>query len=92
MRETDDPLAWKRLDGPLWWAHVAHGLTSVVQETGVFEDHRRRAASAGLEARHPLFDLELLELALRQPPHATLDRYGAVLFSGRAWPACSRTL
>ena len=75
LRDTDDPVAWKRLDGPRWWAHVAHGLTRVVQETGVFEHHRRLAASAGIAARHPLFDLDLLELALRQPPTATLDRY-----------------
>jgi asparagine synthase (glutamine-hydrolysing) len=75
LLDSDDPLAWKRLDGPRWWAHVAHGLTRGVEETGVFEHQRRRAASAGLEARHPLFDLELVELCLRLPPLATFDRY-----------------
>lgn len=70
-----DPMAWKRLDGPRWWAEVAHGLTRGVEEIGVFEHQRRRAASAGLEARHPLFDLDLVELGLRQPPLATFDRY-----------------
>jgi asparagine synthase (glutamine-hydrolysing) len=75
LRESDDPLAWKRLDGPRWWAEVAHGLTRGVEETGVFDHQRRRAASAGLEARHPLFDLELVELCLRLPPLATFDRY-----------------
>jgi asparagine synthase (glutamine-hydrolysing) len=73
--DSDDPLAWKCLDGPRWWAHIAHSLTRGVEETGVFEHQRRRAALAGLEARHPLFDLDLVELALRQPPEATLDRY-----------------
>jgi asparagine synthase (glutamine-hydrolysing) len=63
------------LDGPRWWTHIAHGLTRGIEETGVFEHQRRRAASAGLEARHPLFDLDLVELALRQPPLATFDRY-----------------
>jgi asparagine synthase (glutamine-hydrolysing) len=72
---SNDPLAWKRLDGPRWWAHAAHGLTSGVEQAGIFEHQRRRAALAGLEARHPMFDLDLLELALRQPPQATLDRY-----------------
>ena len=72
---SDDPHAWKRLDGPRWWAHTAHGITRGVEETGVFEHQRRRASLAGLEARHPLFDLDLLELSLRQPPEATLDRY-----------------
>jgi asparagine synthase (glutamine-hydrolysing) len=73
--ESDDPLAWKRLDGPRWWAHTAHGLTRGVEETGIFEHQRRRATLAGLEARHPLFDLDLVDLALRQPPETTLDRH-----------------
>jgi asparagine synthase (glutamine-hydrolysing) len=75
LLESDDPLAWKRLDGPRWWAHPAYGLTRGVEETGVFEHQRRRAATAGLEARHPLFDLDLLELCLRAPPLETFDRY-----------------
>jgi asparagine synthase (glutamine-hydrolysing) len=70
---SDDPLAWKRLDGPRWWAHTAHCLTQI-EEVGVFEMHRHRAALAGLEARHPLLDLDLVELVLGQPPQATLDR------------------
>ncbi len=73
--DSKDPLAWKRMDGPRWWAEAAHGLTRGVEEIGVFEHQRRRAASAGLEARHPLFDLDLVELCLRQPPLATFDRY-----------------
>lgn len=73
--ETDDPLAWKRLAGPRWWAHTAHGLTRGLEEAGIFEHQRRRAALAGLEARHPLLDLDLVELALRQPPESTLDRH-----------------
>jgi len=75
LGDSEDPLAWKRMDGPRWWAEVAHGLTRGVEEIGVFEHQRRRAASAGLEARHPLFDLDLVELSLRQPPLATFDRY-----------------
>jgi asparagine synthase (glutamine-hydrolysing) len=70
---SDDPLAWKRLPGPRWWSNAAHGLTRGIEEAGVFEHHRRRAALAGLEARHPLLDLDLVELGLRHPPRATLD-------------------
>jgi len=73
--ESDDPHAWKRLDGPRWWAHTAYGLTRGMEEAGIFEHQRRRAALAGLEARHPLLDLDLVELALRLPPEASLDRY-----------------
>ncbi|HEY1450574.1 MAG TPA: asparagine synthase-related protein [Solirubrobacteraceae bacterium] len=73
LRHSQDPLAWKRLDGPRWWAHTAHGLTCGIEETGVFEHQRRRASLAGLRARHPLFDLDLVELCLRQPPEASFD-------------------
>jgi asparagine synthase (glutamine-hydrolysing) len=75
LLDSEDPLAWKRMDGPRWWAEIAHGLTRGVEEIGVFEHQRRRAASAGLEARHPLFDLDLVELSLRQPPLASFDRH-----------------
>lgn len=72
--ETDDLLAWKRLAGPLWWAEVAHGIADGLDQAGVFEHQSRRAALAGLEARHPFLDLDLVSLCLRQPPVATLDR------------------
>lgn len=71
---SDDPFAWKQLDGPRWWGHVAYGVTRGIEEAGVFEHQRRRAALAGMRARHPLLDLDLVELALRQPPRATLDQ------------------
>jgi asparagine synthase (glutamine-hydrolysing) len=70
---SEDPLAWKRLDGPRWWARTAHVLTRGVEELGVFEALRRTAMLAGLEARHPLFDLDLIELLLRAPPRSTFD-------------------
>jgi len=44
-----------------------------MDEAGVFEHQRRRAALAGVQARHPILDLDLVELGLRQPPLATLD-------------------
>jgi asparagine synthase (glutamine-hydrolysing) len=73
LRDSADPLAWKRLDGPLWWGELAHGMASGLDESGIFEHQRQRAASVGIEARHPLLDLDLVELCLRQPPAATLD-------------------
>lgn len=73
LRGSADPLAWKRLDGPLWWAELAHGMGNGLDESGIFEHQRQRAALAGLEARHPLLDLDLVRLGLRQPPAATLD-------------------
>jgi len=73
LRRSDDLDGWKRLDGPRWWAFAAHGISSGIESTGVFEHQRRRAAMAGLEARHPMLDLDLVELSLRQPPERTLD-------------------
>jgi asparagine synthase (glutamine-hydrolysing) len=73
LRRSDDPDGWKRLDGPRWWAFAAQGVSAGIEATGVFEHQRRRAAMAGLEARHPMLDLDLVELALRQPPEQTLD-------------------
>jgi asparagine synthase (glutamine-hydrolysing) len=70
---SEDPVAWKGLDGPRWWAHAAYGIARGIEQTGVFEHQRRRARLAQLEARHPMLDLDLVELALRQPPAATLD-------------------
>ncbi|HWO84475.1 MAG TPA: asparagine synthase-related protein, partial [Solirubrobacterales bacterium] len=73
LHRSDDLDSWKRLEGPRWWTSVAHGVSYGIESTGVFEHQRRRAAMAGLEARHPILDLDLVELALRQPPERTLD-------------------
>jgi asparagine synthase (glutamine-hydrolysing) len=73
LADSDDPAPWKLLDGPRWWASAAHGIAYGIEGVGVFEHQRRRAALAGIEARHPLLDLDLVELSLRQPPEATLD-------------------
>lgn len=75
LRASGDPLAWQRMDGPRWWAHGAAGLSNGIAQAGIFEMHRLRAADAGLEARHPLLDLDLVELVLRQPPLRSFDRY-----------------
>jgi asparagine synthase (glutamine-hydrolysing) len=73
LAESDDPDAWKRLDGPRWWAHAAYGIAHRIEQTGMFEHQQRRAAAHGLEAAHPMLDLDLVELCLRQPPEASLD-------------------
>jgi asparagine synthase (glutamine-hydrolysing) len=72
--DSSEAAAWKRLDGPRWWAHAAHGLAYEIEAAGVFEHQRRRAALAGLDARHPMLDLDLVELSLRQPPRASFDQ------------------
>jgi hypothetical protein len=64
---------WKRFAGPRWWAHAAHGLTRGIEQSGVFEHHRRRSESAGVETRLPLLDLDLVELALQLTPLSSFD-------------------
>jgi asparagine synthase (glutamine-hydrolysing) len=73
LRRTEDPAAWKRLDGPRWWARVAYALSAGIEQLGVFAALRRTAALAGVEVRHPLLDLDLVELVLRTPPEQSFD-------------------
>lgn len=68
-----DPWAWKRLDGPRWWSFMADLLTGMRERLGVGDYLRRRAAMAGLENRHPLIDVDLVEFALRLPPTLAVD-------------------
>jgi asparagine synthase (glutamine-hydrolysing) len=72
--DSDDPHAWMAMDGPRWWSNVAHGLTKGIEQRGIFEHQRLRATAAGLRARHPLLDLDLLELVLSLPPELSFDR------------------
>lgn len=64
--------AWKRLPGPRWWAFVTHAVTRA--GTALSYDHgRRRAALAGVVPRHPLVDVDCIELALSLPPELAFD-------------------
>ncbi len=67
LREAPEP-SWRSGQGPRWWANLSHALTEGVHGYGVLDHLRRRTDQAGLEARHPLLDLDLLELMLRVPP------------------------
>ena len=48
-----------RAGGPRWWAFLTHALTVGVHGFGLFDHVRRRSEQRGIEARHPLFDLDL---------------------------------
>jgi asparagine synthase (glutamine-hydrolysing) len=75
LLRSDDPQAWKRMRGPRWWAHAAHGLTRGIEEAGILEHQRQRAALAGLDARLPMLDPDLIMLALCQSPRESFDPY-----------------
>lgn len=72
---TDPFWSWKTVDGdaPLWWRHKAFLLVRARQQIQLGEYLRLRAAMFGLRARPPLFDVDLLEFALRVPPELEFD-------------------
>ena len=73
-RETAAAWAWKRADGPRWWAALLDSVTAQRERVGAHEYLRRRNALAGVEGRHPLLqDESLIELALRLPPELAFD-------------------
>lgn len=71
--DTDVQVGWKRLPGPRWWANY---LETVIQGRGssmTYSHVRRRAALCGLEMRHPLVDVDVLEFMLTVPPELNFD-------------------
>jgi asparagine synthase (glutamine-hydrolysing) len=68
-----DPFAWKRRDGPRWWAHLAGQLTDLRDIYWVSDFLRRRGRLEGIESRSPLLDVDLVETALRLPPRYAFD-------------------
>jgi hypothetical protein len=60
--------SWRQAGVPRWWAYLTDGLTERMHGFGLLDHVRRRTEQAGLEARHPLLDLDLFELMLRVPP------------------------
>lgn len=68
-----DPTAWKSIDGPRWWAHLVSITAAGVGPSLTYDHVRRRSAQAGLQARHPLMDVDVLELALTFSPRLAFD-------------------
>lgn len=72
--EGDDPGGWKRLDGPRWWAWLVEATSRGMGPALGYEHVRRRNVLAGIEPRHPLVDVDVLELVYRLPPELSFDR------------------
>lgn len=70
--ETDPTLEWKRSNAPRWWAALVNETISI-GSTLVQDGARRRSASVGLQARHPLLDVDVIELMLALPPELAFD-------------------
>ncbi len=68
-----DQWEWKKQRGPRWWTYKADAITRSRSRVGIGEYLRHRAALAGVTARPPLLDVDLIELALRIPPELEFD-------------------
>ncbi len=66
--ESDELHAWKDRPGPRWFAWLVSQTTRGMGPSLAYDHVRRRAALAGIEARHPLVDVDVLELMFRLPP------------------------
>jgi asparagine synthase (glutamine-hydrolysing) len=70
--DTDPALDWKRARGPRWFSFLLAEATGV-GSTLIHDATRRRNASVGLRACHPLLDVDVVELVLALPPELAFD-------------------
>jgi len=71
--DTEAGYAWKSLPGPRWWAYLVEAVVLGLGPALVYEQSRRRAAMVGLRARHPLVDVDVVELVLGLDPELAFD-------------------
>jgi asparagine synthase (glutamine-hydrolysing) len=69
----EDPPAPEKRDGPAWWSAQAEGILGPGSRM-LHDTSRQHAALSGIEPRHPLLDVDLIELALSFPPELAFDR------------------
>ncbi len=63
-----------QLDGPMWWRELARELIGADETLGAASQLRRESTDERIDRRHPfLFDLELLQTALTDPPLLQFD-------------------
>ncbi len=60
-------------DGPAWWNFLLDAIAGPGSRMA-HDVSRRHAAQLGLEPRHPLLDIDLVELVLGLPPELAFDR------------------
>lgn len=74
LDDVHDPWPWMRKDVPRWWAYHSYLLSDHVEGSGLGEHIWERGAPFGLRSVAPLFDVGLVELALRIPASAHWQR------------------
>jgi asparagine synthase (glutamine-hydrolysing) len=61
-------------DGPFWWRSQVESLIDMHDLLDMGAHFRREAVDENIDVRHPfLYDLQLIETALRLPPRAQFD-------------------
>jgi asparagine synthase (glutamine-hydrolysing) len=73
VASEDSAFAWKELTGPRWWAYIVELVTRGPGPSAVYEQARRRARAVGICARHPMVDIDVIELVLRLNPELAFD-------------------
>lgn len=68
IRDAADNDGWRRFDAPHWWASTVYNFTARIPAVGATALLRRLGEGAGVRMCSPLFDVDLLETALRCPP------------------------
>jgi asparagine synthetase B (glutamine-hydrolysing) len=72
--ELEDGASAPRLDGPMWWRALASALVDRGETLGVSSQLRRESSDERIDRRHPfLFDIDLLQTALTDPPELQFD-------------------
>jgi len=65
---------WGHGDGPLWWRSQVECMIDDRDLLGMGAHFRREDVDEAIDRRHPfLYDLQLIEAALRLPPQALFD-------------------
>jgi asparagine synthase (glutamine-hydrolysing) len=73
--QREDRWAWKRTArGPMWWRFLSDTLIDAPHRELRLEYLRHRAATEGIVAEPPLYDVDLIEYCLRLPPELAFDR------------------
>ncbi len=76
LRGSAEGLGWLRdAREPRWWLNLRQLMIDDREAAGLGDFVRQRAQWVGIEARPPLFDVDLIETALRIPPQFRFDPY-----------------
>lgn len=68
-----DGISWKSRPGPRWFTFLADVVTRSAGPAFLYEHVALRARTAGIEPRHPLVDVDVVEAALSTPPELAYD-------------------